>query len=59
MYYFLIHSIILNTAQMATASAVAVAAVGCDINVNAQCATLTSGGEEGRDKDDRARQWRW
>ncbi len=37
----------------------AVAAVGCNINVDARRATLTGGGEEGRDEDDRAWQWRW
>jgi hypothetical protein len=52
-------TIIPNTAQMPTASAVAVAAVGCNVNVNVRRATLTGGGEEGRDEDDCAGQWRW
>jgi hypothetical protein len=36
-------------------SRVAVAAVGCDVNVDARCVTLTSGREEDRDKDNCAR----
>jgi hypothetical protein len=52
-------TIIPNTAQMPTASTVAVAAVGCIVNFDAQCATLTGGREEGRDEDNRAWQWRW
>ncbi len=44
---------------MPTAIAVVVAAVGCNVNVDSQCATLTGGGEEGRDKDDHAGQWQW
>jgi hypothetical protein len=52
-------TIIPNTAQMPTASAVVVAAVGCDVNVDAQCAILTGGREEGRDEDNRVGQWRW
>jgi hypothetical protein len=44
---------------MPTASAVAVAAVGCDVNVDSRRATLTGGGDEGRDEDDRAGQWQW
>ncbi len=48
-----------NTAQMPTASAVVVAVVGCKVNFDAQHATLTGSGEEGRDKDDRAWQWQW
>ncbi len=39
-------------------SHVAVAVVGCDVNVNARHATLTGGGEEDRDEDNCARQWR-
>jgi hypothetical protein len=57
--FFNMLTIIPNTAQMPTASAVAVAAVGCDVNVNARRATLTGGREECRDKDDRAWQWWW
>jgi hypothetical protein len=52
-------TIIPNTAQMPTASAMAVAAVGCEVNFDARRATLTGGGEESRDKDNRAWQWRW
>ncbi len=44
---------------MPTASTVAVAAVGCNVNIDAGRATLTGGGEEGRDKDDHAGQWWW
>jgi hypothetical protein len=36
-------------------SHVAVAVVGFNVNVDARCATLTSGGEEDRDKDNCAR----
>jgi hypothetical protein len=39
-------------------SRMVVAAVGCNIDVDAQRATLTGDGEEGRDEDDCARRWR-
>ncbi len=44
---------------MPTASAVAVAAVGCNVNVDLGRATMTGGREEGRDKKDHAGQWLW